>query len=245
MMAQQQQHQYEETEDVEEALLSLCLFYDLCVPRLVTEVFGPHVFRASGDADAVALTDPLMRSLPNMRAQLSALLRQIRRMRGPPDRHAHVMMSAQQRLLANDWAARVEAVLGATDAAGREAALNGWARADSVAYGKDVHALHATLVTIRDTNGPQGISFGMPPSLRLTRIDEFLEYDETVRPQRPAGDEDRLYEWCLSIIHRHGYAFWPRLHLYIAFVERVCFHHQRTRGAPHRTVPPSCPKPGP
>ena len=234
MMAQQQQHQYEETEDVEESLLSLCLIYDLCVPRLVTEVFGPHVFRASGDADAVALTDPLMRSLPNMRAQLSALLRQIRRMRGSPDRHAHAMMSAQQRL-AIDWAARVANVLEATDAAGREAALNGWARADSVAYGKDVHALHATLVTIRDTSGPQGISFGMPPSLRLTRIDEFLEYDETVRPQRPAGDEDRLYEWCLSIIHRHGYAFWPRLRLYIAFVQRECFHHQRTRGAPHRT----------
>ena len=210
--------------------MALCLFYDLCVPRLVNQVFGPSVFGASGDADAEALADPLMRSLPDMRAQLAALLPLLKRVRGlsalmmmPP-----LQTSAQQQRLAITWLPLVEDVVHAGNAHERVWSLRGWAQADLGAYAVEVRALYTALVAIRDARGPQqGISLGLPPSLRLTRLSTgalLLEPDDEVeRPQPPdRGDAARLYEWCSTIIQRHGDAFWPRLYRYIAFVEVEC-----------------------
>ncbi len=120
-----------------------------------------------------------------------------------------------------------------TDSQQRKWALVQWAEAEPQAHAAQVYALYATLVGIR-AQGPQGISLGMPPSLRTTRFSEYWEDNERpyLRLATPAGDATLLYDWCVesvNIVRRDGDAFWTRLRRYIVFVEHewlgriVCF----------------------
>jgi hypothetical protein len=199
-------------------MMELCLFYDLCVPTLVVDgdgAFGRIAFEASGDPDVRALADPFKRARPDMLPQLDALLRQILHMR---------RFATETRVLrlATEIAPHMQQIvtgMRTADPLQLQQVIAQWAEADPDAHAAQVYALYTTLVGIRTISGPQGISHGMPPSLRTTRFSEFSEYNERLYPGTPAGDGARLYDWCADIIRIDGPVFWARLDRYIAYIE--------------------------